>query len=67
MSRSNSQRDNTVNLRRKIQDQFNTRMKEKTPSGAYPSSSNVIKCLADDWCKSPHTIEAIVRMQIDQN
>ncbi len=64
MSRSKSQRSNAHNKWKKIQDQFKDRMMEKTPSGASPSSSSIIASLAQDWCCSPHTIEAILRKDL---
>lgn len=65
MSRRKSYRENIEKKRIKIQEQFKFRMNEKTPSGASPKFSSVVKSLAEEWCMSEHSIEAILRMQVD--
>lgn len=64
MARSESQRKNKNKQWRKIQEQFNLLMLEKTPGGASPSSASVIDKLAEEWCVSVHTIEAILRKKL---
>lgn len=64
MPRSVSQRKNKLKQWRKIQEQFKERMGEKTPSGAKPSAASVIDTLAEEWCISTHTLEAILRKDL---
>lgn len=61
MGRLSSRNKNTEVKRQKIKLQFETRMLEKTPSGASPSFMSVVKSLAEEWCISEHSIEAILR------
>jgi hypothetical protein len=39
-------------------------MDERTASGAAPSFESVVGILAEDWCVSPETIEAILRKKL---
>ena len=42
-------------------------MEERTSSGAKPSSASVIEMMADDWGLSTHTIEAILRKELEHD
>ena len=67
MARSESQRKNREKRWKKIQSEFKTLMEERTGSGAKPSSASVIEMMADDWGLSTHTIEAILRKELEHD
>ena len=67
MARSESQRKNRAKRWKKIQSEFKTLMEERTSSGAKPSSASVIEMMADDWGLSVHTIEGILRKELQHD
>ncbi len=64
MARSENQKSNRMKRWKRIKEQFDDRMRERTPSGAKPNSASVIDTLAAEWCLSVHTIEEILRKNL---
>jgi hypothetical protein len=59
--------DNT-NFKKKykrIQEQFEQMLHEKTESGVSPSSANVVAKLAELWCMNEKRIREILNMELE--
>lgn len=52
---------------KRIKEQFETMIAEKTTSGASPSSSSVVEHIADIWCISEARVRAILNMELEQD